>query len=241
MDITDSSLSVSATRTSLLKAFIMLLAMVLAAWAAVFLKPTQKIAEQQERIDLETMIPKQFGDWHEEAQLSDQIINPQLKEKLAKIYTQTLSRTYINDKGGRIMLSIAYGEDQRDSNGLHYPEVCYPAQGFQVISIQPGLLSTDFGDIRVKRLLTVMGNRSEPLTYWTTVGNQVVRGSKETKFEQLRYGLRGQIPDGLLFRVSSIQTDEVMAYAVQQKFINELLTVIDEHSRISLIGKPSLL
>ena len=236
MYITDSSLSVSATRTSLLKAFIMLLAMMLAAGMAVFLKPTQKIAEQQERIDLETMIPKQFGDWHEEAQLSDQIINPQLKEKLAKIYTQTLSRTYINDKGGRIMLSIAYGEDQRDSNGLHYPEVCYPAQGFQVISIQPGLLSTDFGDIRVKRLLTVMGNRSEPLTYWTTVGNQVVRGGKETKLEQLRYGLRGQIPDGLLFRVSSITPDVENGYAIQQNFVREIMLDLSSDIRLKLAG-----
>jgi len=217
----------------------MLAAMLLAAGATAFLKPTEKIAALQSPINLETMIPKQFGDWQEEAQHSGQIINPQLKEKLARIYTQTLSRTYINTKGERIMLSIAYGEDQRDANQLHYPEVCYPAQGFQVVSLLPGLLNTDFGDIRVKRLLTVMGNRSEPLTYWTTVGNQVVRGGRETKLEQLRYGLRRQVPDGLLFRVSSIQTDVVIAYALQQKFINDLLTVINEPSRIRLIGKPS--
>ena len=39
-------------------------------------------------------------------------------------------------RGRQIMLSIAYGEDQRDGMKLHYPEVCYPAQGFQSRSFQ---------------------------------------------------------------------------------------------------------
>ena len=236
MTIAHLPLTVKKTQPSQLKAMLMLAAMLLAAGATAFLKPTEKIAALQSPINLETMIPKQFGDWQEEVQYSGLIINPQLKERLARIYTQTLSRTYVNTKDERIMLSIAYGEDQRDANQLHYPEVCYPAQGFQVVSIQPGLLTTDFGDIRVKRLLTVMGNRSEPLTYWTTVGNQVVRGGKETKIEQLRYGLRRQIPDGLLFRVSSITPNAVVGYANQQDFVRELIANLSAGDRLRLAG-----
>jgi len=236
MEITHSPLTVSNTQSSQLKAFIILLAMLLAAGAAVLLKPTQMLAEQQAPIDLETMIPRQFGDWQEEAQRSGHIINPQIQEKLDKIYTQTLSRTYVNTMGERIMLSIAYGADQRDANQLHYPEVCYPSQGFQVVSIQPGILRTDFGDIRVKRILTVMGSRSEPLTYWTTVGNQVVMGGKETKLEQLRYGLRGQIPDGFLFRVSSITSDAEGGYALQQDFSRALIAALPAKDRLTLAG-----
>lgn len=216
-----------------------LAALMLAAFGlALVLRPTHRIADEGPPVNLETIIPKQFGDWRVEPQLSGQIINPQVKEKLARIYTQTLSRTYINAKGERIMLSIAYGADQSDAKQMHYPEVCYPAQGFQVVSTQPGTIKTDFGAIRVKRILTVMGNRSEPLTYWTTVGNQVVMGGKETKLEQLRYGFRGQIPDGLLFRVSSITPDAEGGYAVQQNFSRALIATLPENDRLRLAGLP---
>lgn len=215
---------------------IIALLMLASSAAAMALRPTHRIAAMQSAVNLEVMIPKSFGDWQEQPQNSGQIINPQQQEMLDKIYTQLLTRTYINNKGERIMLSIAYGADQSDAKQLHYPEVCYPAQGFQVVSSSTGKVKTDFGDIRVKRLLTVMGNRSEPLTYWTTVGNKVVLGSREAKLEQLRYGFRGDIPDGLLFRVSSITTEVEKGYATQEAFSQALVASLAEHDRLKLAG-----
>ncbi len=55
------------------------------------------------------MIPKQFGDWREEPQRIVQVINPQSQELLDKLYSETLTRTYVNAGGYRIMLSLAYG------------------------------------------------------------------------------------------------------------------------------------
>ena len=57
-----------------------------------------------------------------------------------KIYNQTLTRTYINPRGDRIMLSIAYGRDQSDALQMHKPELCYPAQGFRLLNNQRGTL-----------------------------------------------------------------------------------------------------
>lgn len=213
--------------------------MVATSGTAMALRPTHRIADEGPAVNLEVMIPKRFGDWQEEPQQSGQIINPQIKAKLESIYTQTLSRSYINTQGERIMLSIAYGADQSDAKQLHYPEVCYPAQGFQVVSTQPGLVKTSFGDIRVKRLQTVLGNRSEPLTYWSTVGNRVVAGGRETKLEQLRYGLRGQIPDGLLFRVSSISADAYQGYELQNIFLNEVIAAMHSDTRLRVAGIAS--
>ncbi len=210
--------------------------MLAASGAALALRPTHKIAAEGPAVDLEQLIPTAFGEWRSEPANRGQIVNPQQQEMLERIYTQTLTRTYVNARGERIMLSIAYGEDQSDAKQLHYPEVCYPAQGFQVISNVTGEIKTDFGDIRVKRLLTVMGNRSEPLTYWTTVGNKVVVGSKETKLEQMKYGFKGQIPDGLLFRVSSITPDAEEGYAAQQQFIGELVGHVPAQHRLRLAG-----
>lgn len=216
---------------------VMLMAlMMLASVLAFVFYPTHRIADDGPPMDLETMIPKQFSDWHEQPQQTAQIINPQQKEMIAKFYTQTISRTYVNNNGEAIMLTIAYGADQSDAKQLHYPEVCYPAQGFQVVSNEVGTLKTDFGDIRVRRLLTVLGNRSEPLTYWTTVGDQVVVGGKETKLTQLHYGFKGQIPDGLLFRVSSITSDVQDGYSTQQEFVSSLVMALTKQDRLKLAG-----
>ena len=104
------------------------------------------------------------------------MVDPQQQELIDKIYTQTLSRTYVNPSGYRIMLAIAYGDDQRDAMQLHYPEVCYPAQGFSLKGKEKGTVATENGIIPVTRILTNLGQRNEPVTYWTTVGDQVFRG-----------------------------------------------------------------
>ena len=222
---------------NLSRKFIVLLALMLAASiTAMLIRPTQKISEAGEKINLETMIPKQFGQWSAVENPSNQIVNPEQQQKLDKLYTQILSRVYVNKAGSTIMLSIAYGEDQSDSKQLHYPEVCYPAQGFQITSSQKAELSTQFGNIPVLRLHAEMGSRSEPLTYWSTVGNKVVRGGSEIKLQQLSYGFKGEIPDGLLFRVSSISKDKNEAYAVQQQFVQSMVAELTTNNRTRLAG-----
>jgi EpsI family protein len=218
---------------------ILMVLMIAASVLALALVPAHRIADDGKKFDLESMIPKKFGGWTELPEQRHQIINPELQQSMERIYSQTLLRTYYNQAGEQIMLSIAYGADQSDVKSLHYPEVCYPAQGFQVLSREPGEIKTEYGNIRVKRVLTMKGNRTEPLTYWSTVGNVVVRGNKETKLEQLRYGLHGDIPDGLLFRVSSIKQDAEAGYAIQQDFVRELLASIPEADRLRLAGLPA--
>jgi len=218
------------------KNILLMVLMIGASLLAIIFHPAHRIADEGPAVNLETMIPKKFSDWSEHPQQTAQIINPQQKETLERIYTQTLSRSYVNANGEIIMLTIAYGADQSDAKQLHYPEVCYPAQGFQVTSTQIGSLKTDLGDIKVKRLVTVLGARIEPLTYWATVGNAVVMGGKETKVEQLRYGFRGKVPDGLLFRVSSINSDTAGSFALQERFVQELLHSLSPEVRKRIAG-----
>jgi EpsI family protein len=199
-------------------------------------RPTLLMASQREKVNLETLVPKQFGNWRELEKTTGQIINPQTSPILQKLYTQTLSRSYANSKGKVIMLSIAYGANQSDGVALHYPEVCYPAQGFQVISDAPAVLDTQFGTIEGKQLMTRLGNRSEPVTYWTTLGDKVVQGGIRTKLAQLEYGFHGLIPDGLIFRVSSIDSNPRKGYADQEQFAQELLATMSSSSRLRLAG-----
>lgn len=210
--------------------------MISACFVAENYRPTHKIVNDEGPIELVKLVPETIGDWKSVPQDVAVYVNPQQVETINRIYSQTLSRTYVNSVGDHLMLSIAYGEDQSDQNQLHLPDVCYPAQGFQIKESQKGILRTDYGEIRVKRLLTYMGGRVEPLTYWTTVGRFVVSGATETKLAQLKYGFRSTIPDGLIVRVSSITNDEQHAYSLQQDFVREFVNLMTDQQRERVVG-----
>src|SRR5450830_590456 len=120
------------------KNLLLLALMLISAGLGAALRPTISMADERPPIDLAAMVPTTFGDWREEINVLAQVINPQQKSVIDKIYSQTLSRTYVNPQGYRIMLSIAYGKNQSDALQLHKPEVCYPAQGFTLLATQRG-------------------------------------------------------------------------------------------------------
>lgn len=219
-----------------LRSFLIMALMLIASGLSLVLRPSQKIAEQGPAIDLKTMIPHTFADWREEPNSLTQVVDPQQKELLDRIYNQTLSRTYINSQGYRVMLSIAYGSDQRDALQLHKPEVCYPAQGFELLKKEVGTLVAGAGAIPVTRISTRLGQRREPVTYWTTVGDRVVQGGLQKKLAEMSYGLSGKIPDGMLIRVSSIDTDDANAFRVQKAFAGDLLAAVAPQYRQRLGG-----
>ena len=209
----------------------------LAAIAAYALTPHQRLAEL-EPINLEQMIPTEFGEWKMEPTSEAIISSPEQDAFVKSIYSQVLSRTYVNRAGERIMLSIAYTRDQSDNAGKqsHRPEVCYPAQGFTIKRNQRSTLPTPYGDIAIRQLVAELGQRVEPLTYWTTVGNRVVVNGTEVKLAQINYGLNGTIPDGLIFRVSSIGDQVQTEYQHHQEFVTSLLSSISGKERERIAG-----
>ncbi len=165
-----------------------------ASVGAIVARPTAKLADERPPIVLETMVPKQFGDWRE------------------------------NDRR------------ERSSLQAHKPEVCYPAQGFVLHKNDPGQLATAFGAVPVRRLFTTLGARQEPLTYWFTVGDTAVQSKLQKRLLDLRFGLTGVLPDGMLFRVSSIDPDQARAYQLQDHFVVQLLESVSPADRKRLSG-----
>ena len=164
------------------------------------------------------------------------MVDPATEQKLREIYKEVLSRTYSNDGGDRIMLSMARSGNQIGIQQAHIPDVCYPAQGFKTSGIEDGDLPTPNGSISVTRLTATMGARHEPITYWLTMGNQVVRTRLDKRMVQVRTFLEGGSPGGLLFRVSSIDRDSPRAFALQQKFVADMMASVSPEGRRKLAG-----
>lgn len=209
--------------------------MAASAVAGITLRPNVK-AQAGPRYRLEEIVPKQFGDWRMLPDEGVQVVNPQTQALLDTLYSQLLVRTYVNSKGYRIMLSLAYGDDQRGGLQAHKPEVCYPAQGFKLISNEQIALDTGFGSVPARQLSTVMGTRHEPVTYWINVADTPVTNVLERRMLELKLGLTGQVPDGLLFRVSSIDESTSRAFGAQQAFVADLLKAVPPIDRKRLSG-----
>lgn len=219
-----------------LKNLLLLSLMVASAALASVMRPTASLADERPTIDLAAMVPGEFGDWKEQLNVAVQIVDPEQQATIEEIYTQTLTRNYVHADGYRVMLSIAYGKNQSDNLQLHKPEVCYPAQGFKLESLERVPLNLLDQSISTTRLETHLGQRFEPVTYWTVVGDHITTTGVNKKLTEMRYGLRGRVPDGMLVRVSSIDRDSPRAHRIQAEFAAAMVAAIAPEHRARFAG-----
>jgi EpsI family protein len=213
-----------------------LLAMAATVAVAVWTTPTLYLSDKLGKPDLETLFPKEFADWRLDARAGLVLPSPETQALLDSIYNQTLTRTYINAQGYRIMLSVAYGGDQSDATRAHMPEVCYPAQGFQITANNSGQITLDNRPVAVRYLMSKYGNRNEPITYWMVVGDRVSLSRTDQKLAQFAMGLKGYIPDGMLVRVSSIDENAARGHQAQEAFLQDLAVAVPQQGRDRVFG-----
>lgn len=221
----------------LLRVGVLVVGMVLAFLGGEWLRPTTRLAEIKPPIVLHKQVPEAFGDWRIDPNIRPVVPDPGLQAMLNSLYSQTLARTYINSKGERVMLSVAYGSDQsNEATAVHRPEFCYSAQGFRVRKTATELLMIGQAQVPVARVLAQLGQRNEPITYWVTLDEAATLPGLGRKLQQIRYGLKGQIPDGMLVRVSSISASESAAFALQSGFLEQMYAVVPADVRSRYFG-----
>ena len=211
-----------------------------AAVAGELMRPTQRLAEIKPRIALEQQVPQAFGEWQLDKSIRPIVPDPGLQAMLDALYSQTLARTYVNPRGQRVMLSIAYGSDQgNEATAVHRPEFCYSAQGFRVQVLDKPMAVIGNTRVPTARLLALLGQRIEPITYWVTLDESATLPGLGRKLAQVRYGLRGQIPDGMLVRVSSLAPNSAgveAAFAAQQLFLAQFYAAVPADVRSRYFG-----
>lgn len=220
-----------------IKALVAVVLMVAAFGGAAAWKPTRHLADMKPKIGLTELFPVSFGDWTQDTRMPVQLVSPDQVALLNKLYNETLSRTYVNrSTGERIMLSVAYGGDQSEGTRAHLPEVCYPAQGFQIMARQRTTFTAGNRAVPVQQLLTKQGNRIEPVSYWVVVGERIALTGPQQKLAQLAYSSRGIIPDGMLVRVSNIDSEVAKSYALHESFVRQLAEVIPQDRLSRVVG-----
>lgn len=222
------------------QALLAALAILCAALLAETLRPRELMANASTVPNLEQVIPTKFGEWTLVPNVG--LVTPDpggfVEDASVKIYSQEVGRGYMDRAGNIMMLLVAYGPVQDYRLKAHLPEVCYGAAGFRVTEKKLSSVSyrSEASPLPLSRVTATKEGRFEPVTYWIRIGNDVVTGVFDRQLARMKYGLMGLIPDGALFRVSTVGISEDAAYRLQAKFIQDLIKAIGPNNEKFFVG-----
>lgn len=153
-------------------------------------------------IKFQQMIPEVVGGW--KSRKSDELVLPAPDEGQQKLYENLETRVYEGDGLPSIMVLIAYSSIQRNNVQVHRPEVCYPAAGFPILWTKEKVLDVGSRKILARELVAQRGGLKERIIYWVRVGKDYPIGWAEQRLSMAISNAKGVTPDGLLFRVSTL-------------------------------------
>jgi EpsI family protein len=208
------------------------LALLASSFLTVAIKHEYKNSEVAKNIRFETIIPKKFGDWTEVPITIPQInlgLAPDGDPTADNPYDDILTRTYSNSKQQEVMLTLAYGQLQRQEIKIHRPEFCYSAQGFQINSLTPIDININGKPVPVKIMATSSPQRSELVIYWIRIGDIIPETGWQARYYIFKQGLRKHFVDGILVRTSQVMGMDLSAklsLEVQKSFLNDFINAI---------------
>ncbi|MFQ6334972.1 exosortase C-terminal domain/associated protein EpsI [Methylophilus sp. 3sh_L] len=202
---------------------------------AISLKPNKHYANQS--LNFEQSIPRVVGSWVEVQQATPQVnVVSDEKTLINQLYDDTLMRTYADAQGHQVMVALAYAKEQRQDVKIHQPDVCYPAQGYQLIHSELKQFTNLGSRVPVfgKQQLYHGQNHYEAVSYWIRVGDRSMTSGLQMRLKIIQDGLlKRRLDDGILVRVSTVVADESQvkeAYAIQEKFLFDFVRAVEQQS-----------
>jgi EpsI family protein len=224
------------------RVIVLLIGMLLAATAAWLLTPHAR--PHGVTPPLAALVPVRIGEWRE-IELGEPPVDPRVQGEgetdREAPYDDVLMRGYANARGDVLLLALAYGAHQRQEVKIHRPELCYTAQGFEVLRRSPvDVPLAAAAPARGARMLVRGADRVEAVSYWIRIGDLYSRSAWRTRSHLFSEGLRGRIVDGMLVRVSQVVPDAAAAtperFDLQERFLGELVRALPAESRALLAG-----
>jgi len=213
---------------------------------ATILKPHEHYAKSES--NFEKNIPRVINGWVEVQQSAPQVSMVSDEKSLVnQLYDDTLMRTYADQDGNQVMVALAYAKEQRQDVKIHQPDICYPAQGYQMQKTEifafDAVQRSGSAPVVGKRQLYYGQNHLEAVSYWIRVGDSTLTSGLQMRLKIIEDGLlKRRLDDGILVRVSSVISDEskqAEAFALQEKFLKEFVETV-EHDMPGLLVPNSL-
>jgi EpsI family protein len=140
------------------------------------------------------------------------------------------------------MLMLAYQDQQFQEDRIHSPELCYYAQGF-IIKDQKNIeIHVNGLSVPAKFFSGSSISRNESVIYWIRTGDTISANSINSRKEIFSSGIKGKIDDGILVRVSMIDSPNASRNSSEQiaamtGFLHALLAASPSDSRLAMLGR----
>lgn len=188
----------------------------LAAW-----RTPNKRLDYLGREKLDDLVPKTIGPWKFVA-ASGLVVPPE--DQLSRLlYSQLLTRVYSEGENPPVMLLIAYSANQTGILQVHRPETCYTAGGYSISQPAPRSIPVGSSIIQANSMDASAEGNTEHVLYWTRVGDKIPATWRDQKIAVAEQNLRGIVPDAVLVRVSTVNSDPQAARATLDAFARALI------------------
>jgi EpsI family protein len=227
-----------------MKTSIVLGATMLATAAAVLVLQPEPLPANSQPVLAQT-VPTAFGDWREVSAVAEQVDPGKSAEdpSMDRPYDDILMRAYGNSRGDVVLLTLAYGRNQRQEVKIHRPDVCYTAQGFQLVSrSRVSFPVTGIGGKSVEgmRMLVSAPGRTEAVSYWIRIGDVFTDNAWAIRYHIFEQGVSGRAVDGMLVRASQIVPGSRVAsperFRLQERFLADLVRALPKQARRQFVG-----
>ncbi len=154
------------------------------------------------------------------------------------------TRTYQHTDGRKVSVVMAWSGDGLNFQKIHEQQVCYKASGFEVSPLHIVSILTGTGSIDAMAFTAIQDARKDDVAYWMVIDgirerdidkrNPIVR-----QFLQLLYlpsFFRGELPDILMVRVSSVRLANGQPTTDHIDYIKEWLKTISSADRQRITG-----
>ncbi len=186
------------------------------------------------KVKLEDVLPEKVGRWTFVSN-SGLVVPPE--DQLARaLYSQLLTRTYMDEAGNGIMLLVAQSGSQSGILQIHRPEFCYTAGGYTLTPSVPHSVQLPGRELPALSISATREARTEQIVYWTRIGNHLPTSWTQQRLAVAMDNLKGFIPDAVMVRVSTYGNDKRLAYADVDEFIRALMAKVTPQVRRVLIG-----
>jgi EpsI family protein len=182
-------------------------------------------------------IPERVGPWLLEG--TSGVVMPPPDALSDRLYDNLATRVYKGPGGVDVMMVIAYNYKQDGVVQLHRPEFCYEAGGFRISPTVPVAVPLANGrEIPASTFTAVSAARTEQVLFITRLGASFPTNWVGQRASVLWANLKGEIPDGTLFRVSVFDTDHRRALDVLRGFISAFIEGAPPQLNHMLIRDP---
>ena len=182
----------------------------------------------------EDLVPETFGDWIEISR--NGVVLPPPDTLRDRLYDNLVTRVYQKPDTPPVMMLLAYNNEQNGVVQVHRPEVCYPVGGFQLSETEKIELPVGSHTIPANIFTAESASRIEQVVYFTRMGSSFPRTWIDQRVSVMNANLAGEIPDGMMMRVSVLEIGQQKAKPLLTDFTREFINASPRQLQKLLVG-----